>query len=486
MRVGFKLASNWAFERAAAGLRHSPRSKAASICDESSGEELMKAAPFIYHSPWTKNLRRILPGLLLALLAETPWTANSAQKHLPFTDYREPDFFPILPWDPLRGWDGKATEAETNGLQSLAECHFNFGGFVLPKDLDKCRKLGLAAIVLPAGDPLVPATDRKHWRNLSDEEIETKVRTLVKSTSSSPAAKGFFIMDEPSVKDFPALGKAVAAVKKYAPGKLAYINLFPDYATLGAPDISQLGTSNYTEYLERFVTEVKPQVLSYDNYTVQYSDDLKNPDVAASYFRNLLEVRRVGQKYHLPCLQIVSSNQLRPRHMIPSPANLLLQAYTTLAAGYRGVTWYTYYARGYYYAPINANGNRTLTWTYLKEVNRQIATLAPLLSRLASTGVYFTDPAPANGLPVLPGQLVEKLTSTTPMMLGEFSGPDGTYMMVVNLSLAQSANFNLTLKSRHADLQELCVMDGRLRHFPPGKDGFWLPAGQGVLLRAGK
>src|SRR5258707_3301441 len=105
---------------------------------------------------------------------------------------------------------------------------------------------------------------------------------------------GYFIMDEPGVSDFPALAKAVAAVKKYAPGKLAYINLFPDYATLGAPDTSQLGATNYTEYLERFVTEVKPQLLSYDNYSVQYSDDLKKANVAASYFRNLLEILRIG------------------------------------------------------------------------------------------------------------------------------------------------------------------------------------------------
>src|SRR5205814_5722787 len=130
---------------------------------------------------------------------------------------------------------------------------------------------------------------------------------------------------------------------------MAYINLFQDYATLGAPDISQLGTSNYSEYLERFVSEVKPQVLSYDNYSIQYSDDLKKADVGASYFRNLLEVRRIGKKYRLPCLQIVASNQLRRGHTIPSPANLLLQAYTTLAAGYRGVTWYTYSSRGYKY-----------------------------------------------------------------------------------------------------------------------------------------
>jgi len=434
-----------------------------------------------------KRLGCIAPSLVAVFVLAWPMLASAVDRRFGFADYREPDFFPILPWDPLHGWDGKATERDVNGLESIAECHFNFAGFVLPQDLQKCRKLGLAAIVLPEHDPLVSGNDRKNWRNLSDEEIEAKVTALVKSAGSNPAVKGFFIMDEPSVKDFPALGKAVAAVKKHAPGKLAYINLFPDYATLGAPDISQLGTSNYTEYLERFVSEVKPQVLSYDNYSVQYSDDLKKPDLGASYFRNLLEVRRIGQKYHLPFLQIAASNQLRPGHAIPSPANLLLQAYTTLAAGYRGVTWYTYYARGYKYSPISAAGQRTLTWAYLQEINRQVGMLAPILSRLTSTGVYFTEPAPASGLPLAPGSFFEKVNSTTPLMLGEFSGAAGeSYVMIVNLSLERSANFTVRAKEAAQALEEVSVMDGKLWTFQSGKDGFWLPAGQGVFLRAGK
>jgi hypothetical protein len=152
--------------------------------------------------------------------------------------------------------------------------------------------------------------------------------------------------------------------------------LFPDYATLGAPDRSQLGTSNYTEYLERFVAEVKPQVISYDNYMVQYSQDLKDSAQAASYYRNLLEVRRVAQEHQLPFLNIVSCNQIRPETPIPSPANFQFQAYTTLAAGYRGVTWYNYYGPGYHYMPIDASGRRTLSWLYLRDVNAQIAALA--------------------------------------------------------------------------------------------------------------
>ena len=189
---------------------------------------------------------------------------------LDFSDITKPDFFPILPWDPYHRWQPPYVEHRQNGLESIADCYFNMAGFVWPKDLRRCEKLGLGAIVLvPDTDTCSPPYQRA-WKKFPDAEIDSRVHKIIRAAGKSPAIKGYFIIDEPGVGDFPALGKVVAAVKKYAPGKLAYINLFPDYATLGAPDMSQLGTSNYTEYLERFVAEVKPQVISYDNYMVQY------------------------------------------------------------------------------------------------------------------------------------------------------------------------------------------------------------------------
>ena len=403
------------------------------------------------------------------------------------TDFRGADFFPVLPWDPFHGWDGKATDSQTNGLETIAACHFNFAGFVLPRDLDNCSRLGLGAIVFAGGENGVPIKFQKQWKHLTDAQIEDRIQRMVKSAGSNAAIKGFFIMDEPSVRDFPALGKAVMALRKFAPGEWAYINLYPDYATLGARDTSQLGSSNYTEYLERFVTEVRPQVLSYDNYMVQFSDDLKNTRTAASYFRNLAEVRRVGQKYHLPCLQITAANQLRSAHTIPTPANLLLQAYTTLAAGFRGVTWYTYYSRGYSYGAIGSDGAKTITWPYLQEVNRQVAVLAPVLSRLVSTGIYFTAPIPAPGLPQLPGSVIETITSTSPMMIGEFKGNGGeTFVMLVNLSLDHSANFKLTTRTSSESVYEISAIDGDSRPFKSRKDDHWLAPGQGILLQQGK
>jgi hypothetical protein len=359
-------------------------------------------------------------------------------------------------------------------------------GFVLPRDLRRCQKLGLGAILLPTDDAFTNHQYLRDWKKRPGGDIEREIRNMIRAAGSSPALMGYFLMDEPGVNDFPALATAVAAVRKYAPGKLAYINLYPDYATLGAPDTSQLGTSNYTEYLERFVTEVNPQLISYDNYMVESSDDLKNVSQTASYYRNLLEVRRVALKHQLPFLNIVCCNQIRPHTPIPSPANLLFQAYTTLAAGYRGVTWYNYYGPGYKYTPIDHSGRKTLTWVYLQQVNAQIARLAPIMSRLDSTGVFFTAPAPVNSLPLLPGRVVEAVTCATPVMVGEFRHANGdAFIMVVNLSLERSAKFFVKTTEHYTAIKVVSAVDGSLTTLDE-KGGHWLVAGQGVLLKLEK
>lgn len=401
-----------------------------------------------------------------------------AQDRPDYGDITKPEFFPILPWNYYAA--RKMSDRGTTGLAGVGQSHFNFAPFVFPKELALCRELGLSAIVGPEDGSTLKEL---RGANYSAKEVDRRVRKMIDDAGSNPAVKGFFIMDEPGVRDFPLLARAVAAVKEHAPGKLAYINLFPDYATIGAPDKSQLGTSDYTEYLERFVNEVKPQILSYDNYMVQISQDMKDSAKAASYYRNLLEVRRVALKYDLPYLNIVCGNQIRPYTTIPSPANLAFQAYTTLAAGYRGVGWFTYYEDGYDYAPISKTGRRSVTWEYLREVNRQVATLAPVMSRLRSTGVFFTQPAPVAGLPVLPGAVVASLTGSEPMMLGEFKNPAGEiYVMVVNLSLERSVKFTLQTQRPDSSVKIVSAADGVLSPYNP-KTGLWLVAGSGALLK---
>lgn len=379
------------------------------------------------------------------------------------------DFFPILAWG--------ATPGDLKALKEMEECGITIAGFVSKKDLDLVQEAGLKAIVR---DSRASGYD---FRNVNPDEARANAKSLAKEVGNHPALFGYYIKDEPNAEEFPGLAIVAEAFVEQTPDKCPYINLFPNYATIGAKNKSQLGTDSYTEHLEKFVNKVKSQILSYDNYMVQYSHDLKERASAASYYNNLMEVRRIALKYDIPFWNIVSSNQIRTNATIPSPANLLFQAYTSLAAGARGISWYKYsYHKGYDYAPMDESGNKTLTWHYLQMVNRQIKALGPTMNRLNSTGAFFTSPPPVESLPVLPGRLVKEVQSDAPMMVGEFISEDEVdYIMVVNLSLEKSAKFVLKIEENHK-IQIVSAEDGRLLPMNNEK-GVWLVAGQGILVR---
>jgi hypothetical protein len=395
-----------------------------------------------------------------------------------------------MPWDSLKDVKTPGLNPE-KALQAIAECQFTVAGFVEPEDLPLCRKLGLLAIVAPRKNL---DSWKEPWGSLSDLKIEERVKELVGRTAGDPDVLGYFMTDEPGAPAFPALGKAVAAVKKYAPGKLAYINLFPSYSTIDAQK-SELETETYEDYLERFVQEVKPQLISYDNYLVIHTDDLQKPKISGIYFKNLLQVRQVALKHQLPYWNVVCSNQIRPMTVVPSPANLALQAYTTLAAGFQGICWYKFfcYDEAYTYAAFDSAGNKTATWLSLQMINRQLKALGPVINRLTSTGVWFSSPAPDESLPLLPGRIVKHVRTTTsargfaalspPVMVGEFRDrAGGDYVMIVNLSLERSIYFDLELLKGYRKLQVYSAVEAKLSPFGE-REGHWLTPGQGELLK---
>ena len=423
-----------------------------------------------------RNAARILSATMclmvfpaMSLHAQT--TGTSTAGWLP------DDVFPITSWEALAA-KTDLFGAKKNGADSLRDCGFNVAAFIRSEHVPLCEQLGMRALVAEG----FPESQNK-WAPLNDTQIEARVRRLIGNTAADKIVIGYFLEDEPGTSEFPALGKAVAAVKKLAPGKLAYINLFPDYAIVGAKDISQLEAASYDEYLTKYLEIVKPQFVSYDNYQVQYSMDQVVTATASSYYRNLLAVRKHAMAANVPFWNIAGSNQIMPQFPPPSPASLQLQAFTTLAAGAQGLSWYTYYSNGYQYAAVDTSGTRTSTWAYLKMVNDQVKVLGPLMRKLTSTGVYFTAPLPAPELDQVPGQVVESITADAPLMIGEFAGQAGEKLaMAVNLSLAKSSKINVHPKSPLKTVRFYSSVDGALRPLPP--DGsVWLTAGQGVLLR---
>jgi len=183
----------------------------------------------------------------------------------------------------------------------------------------------------------------------------------------------------------------------------------------------------------------------------------------------------------------------------------MLQAYTSLAAGAGGVRWFTYWQAGYDYAPINEKEMRTNTWYMLREVNRHLSILGPIMKSLKSTGVYFTDSTIDPSLPLLPGKIVKGVECQQPLMIGEFESAKGNrYVMVVNISLERSARFILKTNIENERLfvvstgeqnpyfREIISAESRgantkgdsaERVALSQEKACWIPAGQGVLIK---
>ena len=156
---------------------------------------------------------------------------------------------------------------------------------------------------------------------------------------ASSALTGFQLYDEPSVADFQALATWAASVATRAPGTLRFINLLPNYASP-----TQLGAASYREYLEAFVTTVRPDMLCFDHYPVfgPGSDTSDGNLTQAGYIRNLAAVRSVSLASRLPFYNFFGAMPFNNRSDL-SESRMRWQVYTSLAHGARGVLYFCYW-----------------------------------------------------------------------------------------------------------------------------------------------
>ena len=415
------------------------------------------------------------------------WDENATAESLGLDPLVLPDdLYPVYPWDQVcrpQGFNFK--KDPTKGFVRMAESAFSVPAFVEESDLAAAKQAGFHHILLAMGTGEIDLLDAK------EEEVDAFVKERVAGTKDDPEVMGYYITDEPGAKEYPALAMFVAAIKKYAPGKLAYINLFPSYAsTIGADVDSQMQTYTFTEYLERYVQEVKPQFISYDNYMIEYSEDMTNKAMADVYWRDILEIRRIAQKYNLPWWNIVSSLAIRQKSSPPNMARMALQAYTSLAAGANGLGWFLFFSPGEpYYGPIDHTDEKTLTFQMQRDVNLQTVTLGKILNNFRSTSVWFSKPT--DTLPANPGDLlrgvnlsyqeeIKDAAGAPSVMVGEFRAKEGTQkaVMLVNLSFSRSIIASLDLKEA-GTIRVVNPITGTA-HAPRQRE--WILPGHGLLF----
>ncbi|MBI5083680.1 MAG: hypothetical protein HZB13_03655 [Acidobacteria bacterium] len=402
------------------------------------------------------NHLRLLRSIARLTLVPLSLIGPASAQHPPALAPRvSPQVFPIM------AWGGSPSDPES--LQLMKQAGLNVSGFCRVEDLDRVRDAGLTCFVSdPQLHKFVAANQA------TDSEIRDAVAALVSRIVNHPAALGVNLRDEPSVQQMPILGRISAELLKAMPGKLPYVNLFPNYASP-----QQLGADSYEAHLRQYVKIVKLPYLSWDNYS------LSDGEMQPSFYDNLDQVRRVTLEAGIPFWNCILSQALF-RYMEPSDATFHLQAYATMAYGGRGIQFFTYFTPeigNFRLAPIDQFGNRTATWDILRRITNQIHALAPVLVKLRSTGVYHWPVSTAAGTPLLEG-----VGPGAKLLIGEFADPSGRpYVMLVNKSLRDSTSLRLQPRLAGAKIFRISPVTGR--EGPFGGEGNWLAPGAGVLLR---
>lgn len=246
-----------------------------------------------------------------------------------------------------------------------------------------------------------------------------------------PACWGYGVRDEPNAKDFPALRQRVDEIRAARPGKLAYINLFPKYASA-----EQLGTPTYDEHVARFVDEVGVDVLSMDHYPI-FKPDTDGRD---GYCETLEVMRRESLRKDIPFWNFFNTMPYGP-HTDPTESQLRWQVFTSLAYGAKGVLYFCYWTpKGGEFpkggAIIRVDGTRTRHYDQAQRINAALNNLGPALMRLTSTGVIRispdTDPAAAlTGSPIK-ALAKDEVDPPLDLLLGAFRHEDGRRAVLLN------------------------------------------------------
>ena len=368
--------------------------------------------------------------------------------------------FEIFPWGAMRRHKGERDIEKS--LRDMKDCGFTGSNFIEPKDIPICREVGLDPIVFiytdreaPEGinefwassDGRLNATRLIHEREITKEQLQSEVKKGLSELDGGHAK--VYIVDEPGTTSYQRMRWFADAVKEERPDLDLYINLFPNYAVCGKPDMSQLEADTYEEYLDKYCQALPDIPLSVDNYEIIMGMDNQNKGDQFRYYLNLIQCREACDKHGVELHYVVNSNQLRPFLTLPTMDNLMLQAFTVLAAGARSLSWFTYFGRNdYCFAPVDDNGERdirTPVWYLVKEVNRRALSMGNELYDMDYKGMYFSDTL---GLPraknVTECEAIKSFSSDLPCMVGMYEDNGEAVALVVNMSLEHSTKFDIS------------------------------------------
>ncbi len=240
----------------------------------------------------------------------------------------------------------------------------------------------------------------------------------------SPVTWGHMLCDEPNSSRFGELAAMYADYTAKAPGKVAFINLFPIYA-----NAEQLGSPDYPTHVQDFLTTVHPAYLSVDVYPMD------RDGIGSYYFDNLDKFATPCRQAGIPFAVYIQSVSFHHVKRIPSGAEMRWQAWCVLSFGATNIEYFTYRtpdsnAEVFLPALIDRDNSKTSRWYAAGEINRELAAMEDTFVRYENLGAFTHRGEAAGDFARFENQYtdfapLQEIDCDTPLLIGAFREKDG-------------------------------------------------------------
>ena len=268
--------------------------------------------------------------------------------------------------------------------------------------IKKIAECGFTSIPIESWDPAINKTALEYLRKygltcsaLSDYRIQTALaisdqtaidtyvrEVVVEYKDYLDVIKGWLLRDEPSAADYPALARVVDAFHRIDPDRTTMINLFPTYAS-----DKQLGTNGYQEYLDKFISIVDPDYLSYDHYHFEKSSARRGFFENLEIFRDTAIANEIDPMLIILLTEHMSYADLT-KYQIEWEVNMCL------TYGMKRISYFTYWLsqdlldQGWNDACMDCTGKIYPHYYDVQEINEWLLPLGNELFNKNSTAVF--------------------------------------------------------------------------------------------------
>ena len=305
-------------------------------------------------------------GILAVLLSGLPFSATASDR---FPNPSAPEF-PIAAWKTFK-LNSIPTEQEFKwlkdaGINVVSEMFTD--STIIKTVLDKTAVHGMKMIV--GGDYV---TDLNH------------IRSLALRLKGNKGLLGYYLVDEPTDPNaFSSWARYRNAIASADSNALSYVNLWA---------ASNDHSNDYQAYIDNYVKEFNPQVISVDIYPLR-TVDTNVYRTYSRYYETYEILHKKSKQYNIPWMACCATTAT-PEFKAPNDTNMRFSAFTALAYGAQSICWWTYQRPDrdpnfFKNAPI-VNGERTQAWYDMKKINEEIQRYKEVFLDCKIVGVSLVD-----------------------------------------------------------------------------------------------